>query len=384
MTERLYYLDSHCLRFTAVVTGCEPSGDGWAVTLDRTAFFPEGGGQPADTGRIGEAMVRDVQERDGEIWHTTDRPVAVGTAVEGVLDAEQRLRRMQNHSGEHIVSGLAHRLFAVDNVGFHMGADGMTVDFNRELTAEELQQLERAANETVRANVPIRCWFPAEDELHTLDYRSKKELSGAVRLVEIEGVDLCACCAPHVSHTGEVGLIKLLDAQRHRGGVRITLICGMDAYDAVCRMQQSVTAVSQALSVPREKIAEGVARQLGENARQKERIAALSLELVRLRAAASESVEGNHVVFDDTLDEVALRELVNLLMDKCGGLAAAFSGSDASGYRYIIGSKHVDLRAKSKAINAAISGRGGGKPEMIQGSCTADAATIRAALDGLL
>jgi len=384
MTERLYYLDSHCLRFTAVVTGCEPVGDGWAVTLDRTAFFPEGGGQPADTGRIAEAMVRDVQEKDGAIWHCTDRPVTVGAAVEGVLDGEQRLRRMQNHSGEHIVSGLAHRLFGVDNVGFHMGADGMTVDFNRELTADELRQLERAANETVRADVPVRCFFPGEDELKSLDYRSKKELSGAVRLVEIEGVDLCACCAPHVSRTGEVGLIKLLDAQRHRGGVRLTLICGMDAYDAVCRMQQHVTAVSQALSVPREKIAEGVARQLGENARQKERIAALSMELVRLRAAAAVYTEGSHIVFDDTLDEVALRELVNLLMDKCGGLAAAFSGSDASGYRYIIGSKHVDLRANSKAINAAISGRGGGRSEMIQGSCTADAATIRAALDGLL
>ncbi len=383
MTERLYYLDSHCLRFSAVVTGCEPRGDGWALTLDRTAFFPEGGGQLADTGRIAEAAVRDVQEKDGEIWHYTDRPLAPGTAVEGVLDGEQRLRRMQNHSGEHIVSGWAHRLYGVDNVGFHMGADGMTIDFNRELTGEELQRLERAANETVRADVPIRCFFPSEDELHTLDYRSKKELSGAVRLVEIEGVDLCACCAPHVSRTGEVGLIKLLDAQRHRGGVRLTLICGMDAYDAVCRMQQSVTEVSRALSVPRERIAEGVARQLGENARQKERIAALSLELVRLRAAAAEYVEGNHIVFDETLDEVALRELVNLLMDKCGGLAAAFSGSDKSGYRYIIGSKHVDLRANSKAINTAISGRGGGKPEMIQGSCTADAATIRAALERL-
>ena len=383
MTERLYYLDSHCLRFSAVVTGCEPRGDGWALTLDRTAFFPEGGGQLADTGRIAEAAVRDVQEKDGEIWHYTDRPLAPGTAVEGVLDGEQRLRRMQNHSGEHIVSGWAHRLFGVDNVGFHMGVDGMTIDFNRELTGEELQRLERAANETVRADVPIRCFFPSEDELHTLDYRSKKELSGAVRLVEIEGVDLCACCAPHVSRTGEVGLIKLLDAQRHRGGVRLTLICGMDAYDAVCRMQQSVTEVSRALSVPRERIAEGVARQLGENARQKERIAALSLELVRLRAAAAEYVEGNHIVFDETLDEVALRELVNLLMDKCGGLAAAFSGSDKSGYRYIIGSKHVDLRANSKAINTAISGRGGGKPEMIQGSCTADAATIRAALERL-
>lgn len=381
MTELLYYADSHCLRFTAVVTGCEPAGEGWALTLDRTAFFPEGGGQSADTGRIAEAAVRDVQEKNGEIVHYTDRPILVGTAVDGELDAEQRLRRMQNHSGEHIVSGWAHRLFGVDNVGFHMGEDGMTVDFSRELSLAELQQLERAANETVRADVPIRCFFPSEEELHRLDYRSKKEISGAVRLVEIEGVDLCACCAPHVSHTGEVGLIKLLDAQRHRGGVRITLLCGMDAYDAVCRMQQSVTEVSRALSVPREKIAEGVARQLAENARQKERIAALSLELVRLRAAAAEYVDGNHIVFDDTLDEVALRELVNLLMDKCGGLAAAFSGSDDNGYRYIIGSKHIDLREHAKAINAAIAGRGGGKSTMLQGSCTAGADTIRAALE---
>ena len=218
MTERLYDADSHLFSFRAVVTGCEETVGGWLVTLDRTAFFPEGGGQRADTGTLGGARVLDVQERGDGIFHLVSAPLPVGEPVEGRLDAGQRLRRMQNHSGEHIVSGLAHRLFGLENVGFHMGERDMTVDLSGELTAAELEELETRANEAVRANLPVRAWFPGPEELAVLDYRSKKELTGEVRLVEIKGVDLCACCAPHVSRTGEVGLIKLLSAERHRGG----------------------------------------------------------------------------------------------------------------------------------------------------------------------
>ena len=380
MTERIYYADSHLFSFRALVTACEAAEERWRVTLDRTAFFPEGGGQPADTGRLGEARVLDVREENGEIWHLTDRALPVGETTEGEVDAEQRLRRMQNHSGEHVVSGLVHRFYGYDNVGFHMGAKCMTIDFSGELSREMLLRVEEAANAVVRDNRPVRAWFPGAEELAALDYRSKKELTGEVRLVEIKGVDLCACCAPHVSFTGEIGAVKILSAERHRGGMRVELVCGMDAMEDYAHRLENGAAVSRALSVPQEQIAGGVERLLAERDAWKARCAALSMELVRQRAALTEGTEGNLVVFDSLLDEIALRELVNLLAEKCGGFAAAFSGSDGEGYRYIIGSRHVDLRALTKRINAAVGGRGGGSAEMIQGRASADEASIKKAL----
>lgn len=379
-TEKLYDQDSLLFSFRARVIACEERKSGFALELDRTAFFPEGGGQLADTGRIGEAVVSDVHEREGRIWHYADRPIEPGTEVLCEIDAEQRLRRMQNHSGEHILSGITHRLTGYDNVGFHMGADCMTIDFSGELSEDQLQQIETLANEAIRADLPIRTWYPAAEELAALDYRSKKELTGAVRLVEIKGIDLCACCAPHMKSTGAVGTVKILSAERHRGGMRLTVICGLDALDDYRRRLESAGAVSRLLSVPQEKIAAGVERILGEQAKLKERAAALENELARRMAAEIPETEGNLCVFDSLLGDVALRELVNALAAKCSGFAAAFSGSDAEGWRYIIGSRHVDLRARSREINAAIQGRGGGSPEMIQGSCRATQAEISEAL----
>ena len=376
MTEKLYYLDSHLREFTAVVRSCEEQKGGWAVTLDRTAFFPEGGGQPADTGTIGEARVLDVHEKNGRILHSVDRPLTAGESYPCALDWEQRLRRMQNHTGEHVVSGLIYREHGFDNVGFHMGADCMTMDYSGELSWEELMRIEQLANETVRADLPLHIWFPEGEELSRLFYRSKLDLTKNVRIVEIPGVDRCACCAPHVDRTGEVGLIKILTAERHRGGVRITALCGMDAVEEARRRQESVTAISGLLSVKRDQVVPAVERQLELQARQKERIAQLGLELARLRAESMAPTEGNLAVFDSVLDEPALRELVNLLMEKCA-VAAAFSGSDSEGWRYIIGSRTVDLRAKARTLNAGIGGRGGGSPEMVQGRASFSAETIR-------
>ena len=378
MTEKLYYADSHLFTFEAVVTDCREGKDGWLVELDRTAFFPEGGGQPADTGRIGPARVRDVHEKEGRILHDTDRPLTVGECYSGALDAEQRHRRMQNHSGEHVVSGLVHGLFGYENVGFHMGEDCMSVDYSGELGPAELEKIERLANEAVRANLPVRAWFPEEAELAQLSYRSKKELTGAVRLVAIPGIDLCACCAPHVSFTGEIGAIKILGAERHRGGVRLSLLCGLDAWEDYRKRQESVAAISALLSVPRDAVVSGTERLLEERDGLKERVAALSLQLVEYLAAAQEETEGNLCVFNPGLDEIASRELVNRLMERCAGFAAVFTGSDEAGWRYIIGSRHVDLRAQARAVNSALQGRGGGRQEMIQGQAAAPEAAIRA------
>ena len=298
MTEKLFYLDSHLFEFEAEVLSCREAKHGWEIVLDRTAFFPEGGGQPYDTGAIGPARVLEVHEREGEVRHLCDRELTPGTYACSV-DREKRLRRMQNHSGEHIFSGLTHRRFGAENVGFHMAADCMTIDFDKELSWEELSAIEYAANEAVRANIPVRTFYPSSEELAALEYRSKKELEGAVRIVEIEGIDRCACCAPHVYSTGEIGLIKLLTAERHRGGVRLTLICGMDALDDYRRKQGSAAAVSAMLSAKRDEIAPAVARLLEAQDALKERASILGMRYAALRAETIAPTPGHICLFEE-------------------------------------------------------------------------------------
>lgn len=376
MTEKLYYIDSHMRDFGARVLECRELEKGWAVILDRSAFFPEGGGQLADTGIIGSVRVRDVQLEGETIVHFTDRPLPAGDTVICRIDWEQRLRRMQSHSGEHIVSGLVHKLFGFDNVGFHMG-ESMTIDFSGELDWQQLMRVEQLANEAVREDMPVRCYFPDERELRSIEYRSKLELTEDVRLVEIGDIDICACCAPHVERTGEIGIIKIQDFMRHRGGVRVSLVCGMDALEDYRRKQESAAEISAALSVKRDEIAPAVRKILDEQQRQKERIAELSMALAAEKAAHVEETEGNICVFDNVLDEVATRELVNLLVPKCDGIAAVFHGDDENGYRYVMGSRSVNLRSAGREINAGIKGKGGGSPEMIQGRAEEKAAGIK-------
>ena len=380
MTERLYYADSKMKRFTATVTSCEAVKDGYAVTLDRTAFFPEGGGQAGDSGLIGQARVSDTQEKNGEVMHYVNQLLTVGAVYDCAIDWEIRFRRMQNHSGEHIVSGLVHKKYGYNNIGFHMGNDFVTIDFDGEMTWEQLAELEREANLAVAANHRISASFPPEEVLKDLQYRSKLELTENVRIVEIENVDVCACCAPHLTSTAEVGMIKILDSERRRRGgegVRISMLCGLDAYENAVVTQNNNTEISMLLSAKRNETAAAVHRVMAERDKLKARVSELSHELAACRAAAISPTAGNICIFDSTLDEPALRALINEAVKKCGGVAAVFSGSDDTGFRYIIGSRSVDLRSSAKVINEGISGRGGGSPEMIQGNCTACTETIQ-------
>ena len=380
MTERLYYADSKLKRFTATVTSCEAVKDGYAVTLDRTAFFPEGGGQAGDSGLIGRARVSDTQEKNGEITHYVNQMLTVGEVYDCAIDWEVRFRRMQNHSGEHIVSGLVHKKYGYNNIGFHMGNDFVTIDFDGDLTWEQLSELEREANLAVAANHKICASFPPEEVLEKLQYRSKLELTENVRIVEIEGVDICACCAPHLASTAEVGMIKILDSERRRRGgegVRISMLCGLDAYENAVVTQNNNTEISMLLSAKRNETAAAVRRVMKEQEKLKARVSGLSRELAACRAAAIAPTEGNICIFDSTLDEPALRALINEAVKKCGGVAAVFSGSDDTGFRYIIGSRNVDLKSAAKVINEGISGRGGGSPNMIQGNCSACTETIQ-------
>ena len=322
-----------------------------------------------------------MEEKDGELLHYINQPLTEGQTCQCRVDRDIRFRRMRNHSGEHIVSGTVHRLYGYHNVGFHMGEEFVTIDFSGEIDAGGLESVERLANEAVMADLEVFCSFPSAEELKTMEYRSKKELTGEVRIVTIPGVDQCACCAPHVKRTGEIGLIKILSSMRHRGGVRLDMVCGLDAYEDARIKQESVSAISRKLSAKPCEVEGAVDRLREENERQKLRCGELSRRVVAARLAAMPQTEGNICIFDDALDEPALRELINGAVTKCSGLAAVFSGSDENGYRYIIGSRSCDLRSLTTALNTGIGGKGGGRREMIQGSAVKSAEDIQVFLN---
>lgn len=377
MTRKLYYEDSHIRHFTATVCTCEQKKDHWEVILDQTAFFPGGGGQLPDTGAMNMARVTGAKEQGEDVVHFVTAPMTVGSVVECRLNWNQRLRRMQNHSGEHVLSGIIHSKFGYENTGFHMGDDFITVDYSGELTAGQIYDVEREANLAVAANAPIDCFFPGKAELDALEYRSKKELQGAVRIVNVEGYDTCACCAPHVKYTGQIGMIKIYSWTRHRGGMRLTMLCGMDALDDYNARCANISSISGLLSAKPMEVGHAAARLWKEHEALKYKMNGLYKKLTEIKIAALEETEGNLVIFDSDLDMANLRELVNAAKEKCGGIAAGFIGSDEEGYHYILGSKTVDLRANAKAINAAIGGKGGGQKEMIQGTATASEEVIR-------
>lgn len=384
MTDRLYYEDSHLAAFPAVVTACEQEKDYWKVALDQTTFFPEGGGQAGDTGYLGEIEVFDTHEKNGEIWHYTRLPLEIGAEVKGVLDWEKRFSRMQQHSGEHIVSGLVHARFGYDNVGFHLGEEEVTMDFNGLITKEELLEIETAANQVVFDNVPIQISYPDKEELAVLDYRSKIEIEGQVRIVTIPDTDVCACCAPHVNTTGEIGLIKLTNVQSHRGGVRVSLLAGDRALRDYREKETSVKAVSVLLSAKEAVVADAVERLKQENFRLTGQLMTLNKTLIQNKAASVTEGTANPVFFEENLDADTSREFVNLLTARCGGIACVFTGNDETGYRYIFGSKFKDTRPLCKALNGQFGGKGGGKPEMVQGSLSGTQEELMGAVETFL
>ena len=376
MTQRLYEQDSFCRDFTATVLSCEPQGDTYAVILDRTAFFPEGGGQAADSGTLGGVAVLDVQTVGNEIVHTLAAPLAVGQTVTGALDWDARFLRMQKHTGEHIVCGIIHRLYGYENVGFHLGSEDVTLDLDGELTREQLDEVEELANRAVTENCAVTAVYPSAKELAAMDYRSKKAIDGAVRIVTIEGLDRCACCAPHVATTGQVGLIKLLDFIRYKGGVRIHLQCGSDALRDY-RMRYTQTAASaSALSVKQHAVLDGVERLLAQRDALTRELAAVRKEALTLRVDALSPDSRRALFIEKAMDGESLRDLALAASAKVGGLCAAFAGDDGSGYTYAAAGG--DLPAFAAALKERLSARGGGSAQLIQGRVFATAAEIAA------
>lgn len=377
MTIKLFDLDSHLQTFQGHVVACEEQKGLYQIILDQTAFFPTGGGQAADTGTLNDIPVTDVSETEQGIVHSTTVPIEVGTKVFGKIDWQQRFGRMQHHSGEHIVSGLIHELYGYDNVGFHMGSNAVTIDYNGILTIEDVKRIEYLANEAVVKNVPVTANYPESKELERMHYRSKLDLTENIRIVSIKGYDVCACCAPHVSDTGEVGLIKLLDCVPNRGGVRINMLCGFRALEDYNKKFEQVGAISNLLSAKQDEVSMAVEKLQKTLEETKQKLALANRELAHAKVKMIQPTEGNLVLFEKDLDSTTLREMVNTGMQLCGGICAAFAGEDGS-YRYVMGSKGVDLSAMAKEIHHALSGRGGGTQSMIQGSVQCSKTEIEA------
>ena len=368
--ERLYYADCEIRQFSATVTGCQKTEKGYAVTLDRTAFYPEGGGQACDLGTLAGVRVLDVREQGEDIIHLCEAPLETGAAVEGVLDWDRRLDLMQQHAGEHIVSGIIYKRYGYHNVGFHVGSETVTIDFDGPIPPEALWEIELAANGAVWENLPIRCWYPSREELPDVPYRRKKDIPWPVRIVEVPGYDTCACCGVHVKFTGSIGLIKLLSCVKFHQGVRIEMTCGKRALEILSRVYEQNRQVSQAFSA---KIMEtGEAARRMNDMLAGEKLRANNLEKQVFNAVAKEyEGKGDVVRFAEDLSAGAVRELADAIAHTCGGTAAVFSGNDETGYSVCLVNKTQDVKELGTAMAKALNGRGGGKPGYFQGSVRA-------------
>lgn len=374
-TVRLYDQDAYATEFEAEVLACEEvekkEGKVYQVWLDQTLFFPEEGGQSPDMGTIDGVEVLDVQIKNDVITHTLAAPLTVGTTVKGVVDWKHRFYNMQQHSGEHIFSGIVHKKFGYDNVGFHLSDSIVTMDFNGVITPEEITEIEEKVNQAIIENIPVEVSYPSKEELKELDYRSKIEIEGQVRIVTIPGYDVCACCAPHVRRTGEIGSLKVMNVQSYKGGVRVSILCGFRALDAFRQKADIITELMAEFSTSQEAIIDNVKKLKGANQTMKNQLAAAKQELMEYKVSAIPEDSENAILFEADLETPVVRGVVNGLVEKFAGISAVFVGNDENGYQFIVGSKNKDCRQIASALREKLSARGGGSDKMIQGSVAA-------------
>lgn len=374
-TIRLYDADAYQTEFEATVLACEEvekkDGKVYQVWLDQTLFFPEEGGQSPDMGTIDGVEVLDVQIKNEVITHTLAAPLTVGTTVKGVVDWKHRFYNMQQHSGEHIFSGIVHKKFGYDNVGFHLSDSIVTMDFNGVISSEEITEIEEKVNQAIIENIPVEVSYPSKEELKELDYRSKIEIEGQVRIVTIPGYDVCACCAPHVRRTGEIGSLKVMNVQSYKGGVRVSILCGFRALDAFRQKADIITELMAEFSTSQDAILDNVKKLKGANQTMKNQLAAAKQELMEYKVSAIPEDSENAILFEADLETPVVRGVVNGLVEKFAGISAVFVGNDENGYQFIIGSKNKDCRQIAAALREKLSARGGGSDKMIQGSVAA-------------
>ncbi len=377
MTKRLFDLDSHLLKTESAVLSCIPAGDQFDVVLDQTVFFPEGGGQPSDTGTLGEAAVSHVREEGGEIFHTVDRPLEIGSCVIGQIDWARRFDFMQQHTGEHLLSFSFFELFAASNIGFHLALDYATIDFDKPLTREQVAEAELLANRFVWKNLPVSAvFYDDEADVKRLPLRKHAEgLTPPIRIVSIEGADMCTCCAPHCALTGEIGSVFVADAISYKGGTRITFFCGERALALHRAQHDMLEEIARRFSTSRSSV-QAVVQKLSDDCgalKKNERELSRALngyiaaELLAGAAAAGRYrvvvrlVAGMDAARLKDLAQAASAErtLVLLLSDFGGRLL--YTLSSGAGFP-------LDVSEFTSAVNAATNGKGGGRGTLAQGT----------------
>lgn len=380
----LFYTNPYLREFDATVVACTEGKKGFEVVLDNTAFYPEGGGQPADLGTLGEAKVSDVRRQNGVIIHITDKALEVGATVHGVLDWERRYDNMQNHTGEHVLSGVINHAFGYENVGFHMHDDAITIDMDGPMTDDDVKAMEKAANDMIKADIAVDISFPSAEERSAMGFRSKKELTGKVRIVNIPTADCCACCGTHVKSTQEVGIIKVLSASKHRGGTRIEFVCGDRALRDFTKKHDEVIKASRLLSVKPDEVAAAVEKTLQTLVARDERIAQMNQRYFEMKTAMLPADQTILTLFEEGLTPFELKLFATQVAEsKKAQVTAVFAPATAADgavvYNYVIAWDDARLREASKTLNQRLNGRGGGK-DMVQGSFKAARAEIETAI----
>ncbi len=368
-TVKLYENNSYIKSFDAVVLSCEEKENAYFIVLDQTAFFPEGGGQYSDKGKISDAVVSDVQIKDEIITHKTDKPFKIGETVTCEIDWDTRFSRMQNHTGEHIVSGVIHNLYGYNNVGFHLSDNVVTLDTDGPLNEQDIAKIELEVNKVIYANKKINVIYPSADELSNYDYRSKLDITENVRLVEIEDTDLCACCAPHVANTGEVGIIKIISFIPYKKGTRIEMVAGVLALQDYSMLHNQNKKAMNLLCSKREEtfdMTQKIHKDLGdikaENKKMSSELALLKMEKTSIGNGVCVFVE------NATYDE--LRFCSNSLI-KENEYCCVFSKTENAGVIYVVASENKNIKDMVLFLNSTFNGRGGGKDFYAQGTINA-------------
>ena len=401
MTEtiKLYDSDAYATEFEADILSCEPNkadDKHFDIILNQTLFFPEEGGQSPDMGILGGYRVVDVQIKNGVITHTVDTSagdccetekeaeLAAGVHVQGKIDWQHRFYNMQQHSGEHIFSGIVHSRFGFENVGFHLSDSVVTMDFSGVLSPEDIAEVEHEVNVAISKNIPIEVTYPSRDELAQLEYRSKIEIEGQVRIVTVPGYDVCACCAPHVKRTGEIGMLKVMNYQNYKGGVRVSILCGFRALEAFRQKCDIISELMGIFTTNQEAIVDNVTKLKAVNQSLKSELGTAKSALLDYKVAELPTDTDNAVLFECGIDTNTARNCVNALVEKYSGFSAFFMGNDEEGYSFIIGSKNADCNTVAAALRNKLDARGGGKPVMVQGSVKAAKSEIEEVLKEVL
>lgn len=370
MTKKLYDLDAYATEFTATVVDCIKENNNYIVILDQTLFFPEEGGQSCDKGTLNGIEVTNVKIKNNIIYHYIQNELKPESEVTGIIDFDHRFKNMQMHSGEHIFTGLIHNKYGFNNVGFHLSDNSATMDYDGKLSEEQLAEIEREANKIIFSNKEIKAYYPDKSELSALEYRSKKEIDGEVRIVIVEDVDICACCAPHVKRTGEIGLFKIVSFENYKGGIRVNYLCGYRALSHYSNRINELKQISNLLTVKEFSEASSVSKLFEENRNLKFEVTGLKNQIIREKILKAVNPDSKHIIYIGEPEDVkSMKYAMEVMHSAHDGICAFFAGDEQSGFRYLIEHTGGDVSYINDRLKQKYNAKGGGRKDSIQGSC---------------